>query len=237
MHSSVLWFVINQLAGAEAAEAKGLDLYSICCIAGYCMVPLVVYSAASLLIPRWGRGEGAGRGILVLASASKGISGQALNGACCSGYVCSGKGTLGTDLKQELQVVYIISFSGCVCSGGGIWAQLLRMSHRRRCSRFIYWLRCGSYVPFLTIDLFIHPSICQCHSSAFPSQSPVQGPAIPGARGFLYNMEWPHGGQDHCAAHTRPGGHAGPHHVPLRAGVRSLCHAVCVLRFARASNR
>ena len=52
VHSSVLWLIVNQLAGAEAAEAKGLDLYSICCVVGYCMVPLVVYSAVSLLIPR-----------------------------------------------------------------------------------------------------------------------------------------------------------------------------------------
>ena len=49
---AVLWFIVNQLAGAEAAEAKGLDLYSVCCLVGYCMVPLVVYSAGSLLLPR-----------------------------------------------------------------------------------------------------------------------------------------------------------------------------------------
>ena len=53
VHSTLLWFVVNQLAGAEAAEAKGLDLYSVCCVVGYCMVPQVVFSAVSLLIPRW----------------------------------------------------------------------------------------------------------------------------------------------------------------------------------------
>uniref|UniRef100_A0A7R9VFU1 Protein YIP n=1 Tax=Chlamydomonas euryale TaxID=1486919 RepID=A0A7R9VFU1_9CHLO len=52
VHSAILWFVINQLAGAEATEARGLDLYHVCCVIGYCMVPLVVYSAVSLLIPR-----------------------------------------------------------------------------------------------------------------------------------------------------------------------------------------
>ncbi len=52
VHSAVLWYVVNQLAGAEASESKGLDLYSVCCVVGYCMVPLVVYSAVSLLIPR-----------------------------------------------------------------------------------------------------------------------------------------------------------------------------------------
>ena len=53
MHSTLLWFVVNQLAGAEAAEVKGLDLYSVCCVVGYCMVPQVVFSAVSLLIPKW----------------------------------------------------------------------------------------------------------------------------------------------------------------------------------------
>ena len=53
VHSAVLWFILNQLAGGtEAAESKGLDLYSTCCVVGYSMVPLVVYSAVSLLLPR-----------------------------------------------------------------------------------------------------------------------------------------------------------------------------------------
>eukprot|EP00798_Chlamydomonas_sp_ICE-L_P007397 gene7397-524_t len=52
VHSAVLWFVINQLAGTDAVENQGLDLYSICCVCGYCMVPLVVYSAISLLVPQ-----------------------------------------------------------------------------------------------------------------------------------------------------------------------------------------
>lgn len=53
VHSAILWFVINQLAGSEVADTKGLDLYHVCCVVGYCMVPLVVYSAVSLLIPRY----------------------------------------------------------------------------------------------------------------------------------------------------------------------------------------
>ncbi|GAX80868.1 hypothetical protein CEUSTIGMA_g8303.t1 [Chlamydomonas eustigma] len=52
VHSVVLWYLINQLAGSGAAESKGLDLYSVCCVVGYCMVPLVVHSAISLLLPR-----------------------------------------------------------------------------------------------------------------------------------------------------------------------------------------
>lgn len=52
VHAVVLWFILNQLAGAEASEAKGLDLYSCCCVVGYCLLPICLYSAASLLLPR-----------------------------------------------------------------------------------------------------------------------------------------------------------------------------------------
>jgi len=52
VHSTVLWFLVNQLAGVDASEAKGLELYSVCCIVGYCLAPMAVYSALSLLLPR-----------------------------------------------------------------------------------------------------------------------------------------------------------------------------------------
>jgi len=52
VHSAALWFVLNQLAGGDSSEGKGLDLYSVCCVVGYCLVPLVVFSVLSLLIPR-----------------------------------------------------------------------------------------------------------------------------------------------------------------------------------------
>ena len=157
---------------------------------------------------------------------------QAVNGASCSGYVCSGKCTLGTDLKQELQVVNRTSFSGCVGRHLGT-----AFKHEPQAPFHLLvevWVLCAILDHWL-IHPSIHPSICQSTHQSLPTRPPAQGPAIPGACGFLYDMERPHGGQDHCAAHTRPGGHAGPHHVPLRAGVRSLCHAVCVLRLARAS--
>jgi hypothetical protein len=49
--SIVLWFLLQQLAGAEGAEAK-LDLYNCCCVVGYCMLPIVVFNAVAILIPR-----------------------------------------------------------------------------------------------------------------------------------------------------------------------------------------
>ncbi|KAG2428412.1 hypothetical protein HXX76_011532 [Chlamydomonas incerta] len=50
--SLLLWFLLRQLAGAEGAEAKNLDLYGCCCVVGYSMLPLVGFAAAALLLPR-----------------------------------------------------------------------------------------------------------------------------------------------------------------------------------------
>mmetsp|Transcript_22231 Transcript_22231/g.56527 ORF Transcript_22231/g.56527 Transcript_22231/m.56527 type:complete len:244 (-) Transcript_22231:196-927(-) len=63
VHSSVLWFIVNQLAGIDAQEAKGLDLYSVCCLVGYCMAPIAVFSAVALLLP-----SGVVAGVLGLAA-------------------------------------------------------------------------------------------------------------------------------------------------------------------------
>ena len=52
VHSILLWFILNQLAGPDRGDDKGLELYSICCLIGYCLVPLVVFSATALMIPR-----------------------------------------------------------------------------------------------------------------------------------------------------------------------------------------
>lgn len=41
-----------QLAGPEAAQAHGLDLYSVCSVVGYCLAPMTVLSALTLLLPR-----------------------------------------------------------------------------------------------------------------------------------------------------------------------------------------
>lgn len=52
VHSMVLYFIVTQLAGVDVSEAKGLDLYSVCCLVGYCMLPICAQSAACLFIPR-----------------------------------------------------------------------------------------------------------------------------------------------------------------------------------------
>jgi len=52
VHSAVMWFLVNQIAGVEAKEAQGLDLYSCCCVIGYCLAPITVFSALTLLLPR-----------------------------------------------------------------------------------------------------------------------------------------------------------------------------------------
>jgi len=44
-------FVVNQLAGEENPEKQNLALYSVCCLIGYCMIPIVLLSALALLIP------------------------------------------------------------------------------------------------------------------------------------------------------------------------------------------
>jgi len=44
---------VMQIAGVEAKEARGLDLYSCCCVIGYCLAPITVFSALTLLLPRY----------------------------------------------------------------------------------------------------------------------------------------------------------------------------------------
>ncbi len=53
VHSVIMYFIVTQLAGIDITESKGLDLYSICCLLGYCMLPLCMHSAAALFIPRY----------------------------------------------------------------------------------------------------------------------------------------------------------------------------------------
>ncbi|GFR50772.1 hypothetical protein Agub_g13037 [Astrephomene gubernaculifera] len=50
--SILMWFLLRQLVGSEGAEAKNLDLYGCCCVVGYSMLPLVVFNAAAILLPR-----------------------------------------------------------------------------------------------------------------------------------------------------------------------------------------
>lgn len=67
--SVVIYFIANQVAasdggggansgvnggmgGGGGGGGKALDLYSCCCVTGYGMVPLIVVSAALLLVPR-----------------------------------------------------------------------------------------------------------------------------------------------------------------------------------------
>ncbi|KAI8466887.1 MAG: hypothetical protein J3K34DRAFT_432316 [Monoraphidium minutum] len=50
--SVVVYFVANQVASNDGSVAGGLDLYSCCCVTGYGMVPLIVVSAALLLVPK-----------------------------------------------------------------------------------------------------------------------------------------------------------------------------------------
>jgi hypothetical protein len=40
--------------GADGPDAKGTDMYSICCLVGYCLAPLVVHSGVALVLPRCG---------------------------------------------------------------------------------------------------------------------------------------------------------------------------------------
>lgn len=48
-----VWFVINNMAGMDNPETQQLDLYSCCCLLGYSMLPIVLYAAVALLIPRY----------------------------------------------------------------------------------------------------------------------------------------------------------------------------------------
>lgn len=50
--SVVVYFVANQVASNDGSGQRGLDLYSCCCVTGYGMVPLILVSAALLLVPR-----------------------------------------------------------------------------------------------------------------------------------------------------------------------------------------
>jgi hypothetical protein len=52
VQSFVLYFVVNQIASNEACEHRALDLYSCCCITGYGMVPIILFSVSVLLIPK-----------------------------------------------------------------------------------------------------------------------------------------------------------------------------------------
>ncbi|KAG2488605.1 hypothetical protein HYH03_012923 [Edaphochlamys debaryana] len=50
--SVMLWFMLRQLIGSEGAEAKNLDLYGVCCVVGYSMLPIVVFAAVAILLPK-----------------------------------------------------------------------------------------------------------------------------------------------------------------------------------------
>lgn len=41
-----------QVASNDGSGQKALDLYSCCCVTGYGMVPLILVSAALLLVPK-----------------------------------------------------------------------------------------------------------------------------------------------------------------------------------------
>ena len=51
--SIAVWFVTNNLGGYESSESKALDLYSCCCVFGYGMTPMLLYSLFSLLLPKY----------------------------------------------------------------------------------------------------------------------------------------------------------------------------------------
>jgi hypothetical protein len=72
--SSILWFVLSAVAaaggggGGEGGGGGGagrLDLYSVCCLAGYSLLPLVLHAAAALLLPRRSRAAAAGGAVAV----------------------------------------------------------------------------------------------------------------------------------------------------------------------------
>ncbi len=50
--SVVIYFVANQVASNDGSGHGGLDLYSCCCVTGYGLVPLILVSAALLLVPK-----------------------------------------------------------------------------------------------------------------------------------------------------------------------------------------
>lgn len=58
--SVLIWFVLNSIAASAGAAApspddaagRSLDLYSCCCLLGYCLLPLVLHALLALLLPR-----------------------------------------------------------------------------------------------------------------------------------------------------------------------------------------
>lgn len=50
--SMAVWFVVNNLAGLDAGQDKGLGLYDCCCLLGYCQVPILLHAIVSLALPR-----------------------------------------------------------------------------------------------------------------------------------------------------------------------------------------
>jgi hypothetical protein len=53
LQSFVIWWLLTQIVGPEATEAKALDLYFTCCVVGYCQLPLVICSSLLLLLPKY----------------------------------------------------------------------------------------------------------------------------------------------------------------------------------------
>eukprot|EP01023_Acetabularia_acetabulum_P042778 TRINITY_DN4263_c2_g1_i5.p3 TRINITY_DN4263_c2_g1~~TRINITY_DN4263_c2_g1_i5.p3 ORF type:complete len:243 (-),score=48.73 TRINITY_DN4263_c2_g1_i5:161-889(-) len=49
---AMVWLVVRQLAAADTSEIKNLDMFSCCCVLGYCQIPLVIYSGLEILIHR-----------------------------------------------------------------------------------------------------------------------------------------------------------------------------------------
>lgn len=50
VQSMVIWFVCNRIACADGPDTKGIDLYSMCCVTGYGMVPLILHAALALVV-------------------------------------------------------------------------------------------------------------------------------------------------------------------------------------------
>lgn len=49
--SSILFFVVNQLAGQGNPDSQAIALYSCCCLLGYCLLPIVILSGVALMMP------------------------------------------------------------------------------------------------------------------------------------------------------------------------------------------
>eukprot|EP01026_Neomeris_dumetosa_P022329 TRINITY_DN1924_c1_g1_i9.p2 TRINITY_DN1924_c1_g1~~TRINITY_DN1924_c1_g1_i9.p2 ORF type:complete len:129 (-),score=12.61 TRINITY_DN1924_c1_g1_i9:234-620(-) len=47
---AMVWLVVRQLAAADTTEIKNLDMFSCCCVLGYCQIPIVIYSGLEILI-------------------------------------------------------------------------------------------------------------------------------------------------------------------------------------------